>query len=100
MFLDSLTAILRKHRIRLQNQEQVGEFESGTCYHKATETDALAPGCSAPLVGVMNGGLQAFDNLEFDELWQSYIDMESTIDPQNWGALVSDVENLYQGSEH
>ena len=101
MFLDSLTAILRKHRIRLQNAEQVQDYLNSTGNPKAAETNALALGPNnalpEPLPGTQVDGL---NNLDFDDLWQSYIDLDASIDPQSWAALVNDIEHLYQGSDH
>ena len=93
MFLDSLTAILRKHRIRLQGQE---EHAIVAAVATSSRSNAMAHG------GVditASADVQAFIDWDFDELWQSYIDMESTIDPQSWSALVSDIENLHRGSD-
>jgi hypothetical protein len=101
MFLDSLTAILRKHRIRLQNAEQVQDYLNSAGNPKAAEANALAPGSNNALPESFTGAqVDGLANLEFDDLWQSYIDLDASIDPESWAALVSDIENLYQGADH
>ena len=100
MFFDSLTAILRKHRIRLQNAEQVSEYLDSAGNPKSAKADALAHGTDETSNSYTRTGMAGFESLEIDELWQSYINLEASIDPQSWGALLSDIENLYQGVEH
>ena len=89
MFLDSLTAIMRKHRIRLQHQEQSGEEGGGSVVPHGAQVDAPASttASSAPIFAN-----QSLDHLDFDELWESYIDLDWTVDPHSWNALVSDME--------
>ena len=90
-FLDSLMAILRKHRIRLhgQYQEPQAEDERPTQKPAIAEEETLMPAS-----GLNDGMLDdhIFGNLNFDELWQSYINLDTSIDPQSWDALISDVE--------
>ena len=102
MFFDSLTAILRKHCIRLQNAEQVQDYLNSAGNPKAAEANALAPGWTNALPESLTSCTQAdgLANLDFDDLWQSYIDLDASLDPQSWAALVSDIENLYQGAEN
>lgn len=92
MFLDSLTAILRKHSIRLQSTEQVSDYLNSAGNPKAAGADALAPG-----VNTQPGPSEAAaGEVDFDQLWQSYVNLEASIDPQSWDALLSDIEHLYQ----
>jgi hypothetical protein len=95
MFLDSLTAILRKHSIRLQSAEQVQEVLNSSGNPIAAEANALAPGLAGQPGSSTGYPVEASD-VDFDQLWQSYIDLEASIDPQSWDALLSDIENLYQ----
>ena len=95
MYVDSLLAILHKHRIRLQGQDQVREIENSAIVLEKVEADA------APLreTNDRSGDLatndgQEFGALDFDEIWQSYIDLGSGLDPQNWEALISDLETF------
>jgi hypothetical protein len=54
-----------------------------------------------PAAGRMTApsGVDDFSHLDLDELWQSYIDLETSMEGQNWHDLVSEVENLPQDSE-
>ena len=99
MYLDSLMAVLRKHRIRLQSQEHAAEYDAGSSDLRAAETNALVPGkWIIPIEKSTDEN--AFDSLDFDGVWQSYIDLDLSMDPQSWDALISDIENLYPSTEH
>ena len=95
MFLDSLLAILRKHRIKLQSQDQAGRSDAdGFAVTTGDTAFAVAYGsvCTHNVSSVPAEGLKDFENLEFDQLWQSYVDLDPTINPQNWDALMNDIE--------
>lgn len=95
MFLDSLTTILRKHSIRLQSADQVQDVLNSSGNPKAAEANALAPGLTAQFGEATRYPPETGD-VDFDQLWQSYIDLEASIDPNNWDAFLSDIDNLYQ----
>ncbi|KAK5173531.1 uncharacterized protein LTR77_002212 [Saxophila tyrrhenica] len=102
MFLDSLLAVLRKHRINIEKARQDGELVNGPVSGDAVGSSTFAPGHgnafshSAPLMPETEASFSAidFDNLNSDELWQSFIDMDATIDPQSWDALMNDIETM------
>ncbi|KAK3710303.1 hypothetical protein LTR37_010369 [Vermiconidia calcicola] len=95
MFLESLMAVMRKHQIKLKNHEGI-EIESPAFATGAAEASALAPGFVDVFDGAQMNG-EVSNNFEFEEIWQTYIDMDSSMDPQSWDALISDIENIYQG---
>lgn len=86
MFLDSLSAILRKHRIKLQGREQTDQLA------EPSTAPGYGAGCLDNSSGALPNSSIGLENLEFDELWQSYIDIDATIDPLNWDALMNDIE--------
>ncbi|KAK3048110.1 hypothetical protein LTR09_010449 [Extremus antarcticus] len=86
MFLDSLSAILRKHRIKLQSREQTDQLA------EPSTAPGYGAGCLDNSSGALPNSSIGLENLEFDELWQSYIDIDATIDPLNWDALMNDIE--------
>jgi hypothetical protein len=97
MFLDSVMAVLHKHRIRLQGQEHVAEHGSTLAIPLGATSDALASGLPAvadPDTSLDNH--QITNNLDFDGMWRSYIDLEASLDPQSWDALFSDLGNCIE----
>ncbi|KAK4541432.1 hypothetical protein LTR36_008033 [Oleoguttula mirabilis] len=81
--LESLMAMLRKHKVRLRQWPQaMSEVTPGTNpngrdvadldHFSYSETDNL-------------------NDLTFDEIWQSYVEFGATADAQNWEALFSDL---------
>ena len=95
MFLESLMAVMRKHRIKLKNHDRIG-IESPAFATRAAEASTLAPGYVDVFDGAQMDGEDS-NNFEFEEIWQTYIDMDSSMNPQSWDALISDIENIYQG---
>ena len=100
MFFDSLTAILQKHRVRLKNGEQDKCFLNIDNRPQTAHANALLS--ASNIAPDLSTGADFGDigNFDFDEMWQSYIDLDTALDPQAWSALVSDIESLYQGAEH
>lgn len=86
MFLDSLLAIMQKHRIRLQGQDGTTE---GLPAAPAMPTAPFALASS----GSANGELPSeyVPSLDFDEIWQSYTSLDFG-DAQNWDALMRDLD--------
>lgn len=94
MFFDSLMAILRKHRIRLHNYEHCGQVDSTSPRLAAVEANALGPGSSYGIDQQASSNVEEpFSNMDFDELWQSFVGLDSTFDPTNWDALLKDIES-------
>ena len=92
IFLDSLMSVLEKHRVRLQEQEQATKAghdgvemlaPRGSQQHD-TRMPVLPGADSEPSLG----------ELDFDDLWQSFIDLES-IDVQSWDALMNDIDVMH-----
>lgn len=85
MFLDSLMAIMQKHRIRLQGQEAV---EDGLSATMSMPAPVLPMGSS-----VAHGELpeEYVSNLDFEEIWQSYTNLDFG-DAQEWDALMRDLD--------
>ncbi|KAK5677623.1 hypothetical protein LTR17_027704 [Elasticomyces elasticus] len=96
LFLDSLTTIFRKHKVRVQcdqppNGVAVSEFP---VEHKLQQTTADQRGrfgvglFPADYMGDSeNGGLA---EPGFDTMWQGYLDLGE--EPQAWDALFNDIE--------
>lgn len=85
MFLDSLMAIMQKHRIRLQGQD-------GTQAELAN-TLAMPPQPFSLASAAGNGEIpdQYVSNYDFEEIWQSYTDLDFE-DAQDWDALMRDLD--------
>lgn len=85
MFLDSLMAILQKHRIRLQGQDNSEVDLTGTV-GTIPKPFSMA---SAEAHGEIPD--QYVSILDFDEIWQSYTDLDFG-DAQDWDALMRDLD--------
>jgi hypothetical protein len=94
-FLESLMAVLRKHRVLFQQQEP-----------SATSTaDAMTKLCGQPSFsgGILNWPQPSVDNsvdtsslqpdptLDFGDVWQTYFDFGANFNPSDWDALFSDL---------
>lgn len=88
-FLESLMAILRKHKVRLQ-QYPVAQpsVVDSTLWTMPGATDANYINQLAPSPA-QDDGLNDFN---FDDMWQSYFDFGATAEPQNWDALFNDLD--------
>lgn len=81
LYLDSLMAALRKHKIRLELRR-----------HEGSESAVFDPvgNPSSTLSGGFETGKESVPaDFDLDELWQSYINSEMTID---WGPLLDDLQ--------
>lgn len=97
MFLDSLLAALRKHSIRVQAQHQEDGSQSGVADAGANDIPAVLP--PNPYQGQPITGLEDpnWNELDFDALWQSYIESGLDADPHSWDPLISDLEACVNG---
>ncbi|KAK5122334.1 hypothetical protein LTR85_004245 [Meristemomyces frigidus] len=78
--LESLMAMLRKHKVRLgQYPRSMCELIAGTMSDGAGAADVEHLGYSET---------DSFNDFNFDELWQSYVEFGATA--QSWEALLSD----------
>lgn len=86
MFLDSLMAIMQKHRIRLQGQDGGDEGQASG----AGEASQLF---GHPSSGMAHGEIpnEYVPNLDFDEIWQSYTDLDFG-DAEHWDALMRELD--------
>jgi len=89
-FLDSLMAILRKHKVRLRQCpaygfENVGNNMEDDLDHNVANCQSAAPNSEqqAGDVGDMNFA---------DDLWETYFDMGANLEPQQWDTLFSDLD--------
>jgi len=82
LFLDSLMAIMNKHRIRLAGLDGAGVDVPSTVTPPVATASAAAHG-ELPSEYV--------PNLDFDEIWQSYVGLED-LDPTGWDALMQDLD--------
>ncbi len=108
LYLNSLLAILKKHSIRLSSNEQdavAGHSGSGS---PGQSTGGFAPGHNtafaqpqnvlqadpAPLRPADSANIQTPHADDLDHLWQSYFDVESIIEPQQWDALLNELDSF------
>lgn len=85
MFMDSLMAIMQKHRIRLQSQDGPETLMQGV---------DCPPSMPFSLAGAsLHDELpdEYVPNLDFDEIWQSYTNLDFC-DAQDWDALMCDLD--------
>lgn len=85
MFLDSLMAIMQKHRIRLQGQDGSGD-ELGAAAAMPLQPFSLASTRASGEVPE-----EYVPNLDFEEIWQSYTTLDFG-DAQDWDALMRDLD--------
>ncbi|TKA77006.1 hypothetical protein B0A55_01965 [Friedmanniomyces simplex] len=96
MFLESLTAIFRKHKVRLQS-DRPAKGNMTTDYpreHHLHQTTADYRGRFGvglfPAYYMGENGSGEVPEPDFDTMWQSYLDLGA--EPQAWDALFSDIE--------
>lgn len=96
MFLESLKAALHKHSIRLQTHGN-GEGKHEQLLLNAAEGNTF--GHINDNAGQITTDLedQPFDHIDFDALWQSYIESGLDTDPHSWDPLITDLEACVQG---
>jgi len=95
-FLESLTTILKKHKVRLQAGPSAINYGGGGQNHQdatAVFPDGVAGSTwyEAPDVAA-GGGVDGVEGLGFDDLWQTYFDLGTDIEPQSWDAIFSDLD--------
>lgn len=92
MFLDSLMVILRKHKIKLQGQDQ--QLNQGNEAMTASVVGEFAPGgrsiCPRDESAAASQAYLVEDD-QLGDLWQSYINMEPAFD---WDGLINDIEAM------
>ena len=99
--MDSLTAIFRKHKVRLQS-DQPAKDSLGAGYPVENQCHKTCAGLQDSGGGRFGVGLfpaeyMAADQADtvhtepdFDAFWQDYLDLGS--EPQAWDALFNDIE--------
>ncbi|KAI7176773.1 hypothetical protein KC352_g24070 [Hortaea werneckii] len=89
-FLESLMTVLRKHGVRFLRDSTVSQPIPST----ENWTDAASYCLQPPTQqhGSQNLNDPFSDPLSFDNLWRSYFDMGSQIDPQSWNDIFNDLD--------
>jgi len=104
-FLDSLDTVLQKHRVRLKQQvpnavempspmAASGEGEGRWRSQQVNVTGSAPAGDLMQSTSPEQGANAApgFDDVTFDQLWQSCFDFGTFADAQSWDALFSDLD--------
>ncbi|PIA93035.1 hypothetical protein CB0940_04805 [Cercospora beticola] len=84
-FHESLLNVLRKHNVVLPNTTQQA--------HSLGPTETAANGSNGISVDLPNGfpGMEAND-IDFDSMWQDFMNAGPTLDAQTWDAILSDLD--------
>ncbi|RMY20489.1 hypothetical protein D0866_12524 [Hortaea werneckii] len=89
-FLESLMTVLRKHGVRLLRDSTASHPMPPTENWTDVASNSLQPPMQES--GLQNSNDPFSDPLSFDNLWQSYFDMGSQIDPQSWNDIFNDLD--------
>ncbi|RMY33538.1 hypothetical protein D0866_05859 [Hortaea werneckii] len=89
-FLESLMTVLRKHGVRLLRDSTASHPMPPTNNWTDVASNSLQPPMEDN--GLQNSNDPFSDPLRFDNLWQSYFDMGSQIDPQSWNDIFNDLD--------
>ncbi|GAB7365965.1 hypothetical protein MBLNU230_g7293t1 [Neophaeotheca triangularis] len=89
MYLESLTIVLKKHKVKLQGSETSFEQSRAAASTNASEGIALTNQAYA-------AGETATDGLfsgQYPNLFEDYLDLSTTTEVQDWDALFRDLDN-------
>ncbi|KAI7000126.1 hypothetical protein KC360_g751 [Hortaea werneckii] len=89
-FLESLMTVLRKHGVRFLRDSTASHPDPSTENWTAVTSNSVQPPMQSN--GLQNVNDPFSDPLNFDNLWQSYFDMGSQIDPQSWNDIFNDLD--------
>ena len=97
MFLDSLVAALRKHSIRLQTQQHNDDGNGAITANSIEAANVLPMNGYTHELTLSSTEDPTFNDIDFDALWQSYIESGLGPNPHSWDPLISDLEACVQG---
>lgn len=97
MFLDSLVAALRKHSIRLQMHHHDDDNNNDRTGDNMANSGEILTNAVNNATVTTDLDDQNWEGIDFDALWQSYVESGLDTDPHSWDPLITDLEACVQG---